>query len=180
MDRAGGASLLLPSMVDVLAIAGSPSRASRGQALAEAALAHAAAAGLRVGLVAVRELPACALVAADIAAPPIAATLRLVAEARALLVLTPVYKAAYTGLLKLFLDLLPADAFAGKLILPVVLAASPAHALALEHALKPVLASLSPRLVLPGLFALDRDPETSRRLVDAVDELIAWLSLKGT
>lgn len=167
-------------MLDVLAITGSPSQKSRAQTLAERVLAQATDARLRVGVVAVRELPAAELVAGDVAAPAIAAALRLVAEARAIVVATPIYKAAYTGLLKLFLDLLPADAFAGKTVLPLALAKSPAHALALEHALKPVLAVLSPQLILPGLFVLDRDVETPDRLTRAVAELIALLVPKGT
>jgi FMN reductase len=168
------------AMVDVLAITASPSRTSRSQALAERALALAAEAHLRIGLISVRELPAVELVAGDTTAPAIAAAVRQIGEARAIVVITPIYKAAYTGLLKLFLDLLPAGAFAHKAVLPIALAASAGHALALEHALKPVLASLSPRLILPGLFALDGDVEANERFVAAVSELVAWLAPKGT
>jgi FMN reductase len=180
MDLPVGARLLLQCMVDVLAITGSPSRSSRTQALAERVLARAEAAHLRVGLVAVRELPPAELLAGSVAAPVIAGTLRLVSEARALVVATPIYKAAYTGLLKSFLDLLPVDAFAGKIVLPLAVAGSVAHALALEHSLKPVLASLSPRLVLPGAFVRDEEVETTDRIALAVDELIACLSPRGT
>lgn len=40
-------------------------------------------------------------------------------HARGVILATPVYKAAYTGLLKAFLDLLPQDGLAGKIVLPI-------------------------------------------------------------
>ena len=55
------------------------------------------------------------------------------------IVATPIYKAAYSGLLKVFLDLLPAEALRGKTVLPLASGGSVAHLLALDYALKPVL-----------------------------------------
>jgi FMN reductase len=49
-----------------------------------------------------------------------------------------VYKAAYSGLLKTLLDLLPQCALAGKVVLPVVTCGSPAHVLAIDYALRPL------------------------------------------
>jgi FMN reductase len=49
-------------------------------------------------------------------------------RARLLLVATPSYKGTYTGLLKVFLDRLGADALAGVTAIPVAVAGSPAHA----------------------------------------------------
>jgi FMN reductase len=57
-------------------------------------------------------------------------------------VATPVYKAAYSGLLKVFLDVLPQTALKGKLVLPLATGGSPHHMLALDYALRPVLQSL--------------------------------------
>ncbi len=53
---------------------------------------------------------------------------------------TPVYKAAYSGLLKSLLDLLPQYALAGKTVLPLATGGSTAHVLAIDYALRPVLA----------------------------------------
>lgn len=70
---------------------------------------------------------------------------------------TPTFKATYTGLLKLFLD-----QFAGGtglqdvVAVPLMLGASPAHALAPELTLKPVLAELGGTCALPGLYLIDR------------------------
>lgn len=61
------------------------------------------------------------------------------AAADVVIVATPIYKAAYSGLLKVFLDLLPPDALRGKTVLPLAMGGSLAHLLALDYALKPVL-----------------------------------------
>jgi FMN reductase len=76
-------------------------------------------------------------------------------RARAIVVGTPVYKAAYSGFLKVFLDLLPQSALKGKLVLPLATGGSPHHMLALDYALRPVLQSLGPRHILPGIYASD-------------------------
>ena len=64
--------------------------------------------------VALREVPAGALLRGDASEPAPAGAIAAVAEAGLLLVATPIYKAAYSGLLKAFLDLLPQDALRGR------------------------------------------------------------------
>jgi FMN reductase len=75
-----------------------------------------------------------------------------VAAADAVVISTPVYKASYAGILKAFLDLLPQDGLDGKLVLPVATGGSQSHMLALDYALRPVLASLSARFILPSIY----------------------------
>jgi FMN reductase len=70
------------------------------------------------------------------------AALDLVTSASVLVLATPVYKASYTGLLKSFLDLLPAGALSGAVVVPVTISGSPAHRLLADIALRPVLAEL--------------------------------------
>ncbi|MYT75671.1 MULTISPECIES: NADPH-dependent FMN reductase [unclassified Streptomyces] len=103
----------------------------------------------------VRSLPAEGLLSADTADPGIAAAVGLVARADALIVASPVYKAAYSGVLKTFLDLLPQYALRGKPVLPLATGGSPAHVLAVDYALRPVLTSLGAD-VAQGWFVLDR------------------------
>ena len=92
----------------------------------------------------------------------------LVATARLVVVATPVYKASYTGLLKAFLDGYGPDALAGVVAVPVVVSASPAHALAGEVHLRPVLVELG--AVVPArTFAL-----TEGQLADVGPVLDAW------
>ncbi len=79
-----------------------------------------------------------------------------VAAADGIVVATPVYKAAYSGLLKTFLDMLPQFALRGKVVLPLATGGSIAHVLAIDYALRPVLSSLDPLHVVNGLFVLDK------------------------
>ncbi len=140
----------------VLLIAGSPSGQSRSSALLDS-VAHRLT--LRGGLVVerlnIRELPAQPLLLAEWEHPTIARAIAQVNAARAVVVATPVYKAAYSGLLKVFMDLLPQTALKGKTVLPLATGGSPHHMLALDYALRPVLQSLSARHILPGVYATD-------------------------
>jgi FMN reductase len=88
--------------------------------------------------------------------PAVAAALETLQHADVAIVASPTYKAAYTGLLKLFLDLLPQDALANVTAFPVMLGAAPAHALAPEVFLKPVLVELGATCPSPGLFLIDK------------------------
>ncbi|GAA2254092.1 hypothetical protein GCM10010430_42290 [Kitasatospora cystarginea] len=63
---------------------------------------------------------------------------------------------AYSGLLKTLLDVLPQYALAGKTVLPLATGGSTAHVLAVDYALRPVLASMGGRAHHPGLVRLDR------------------------
>jgi len=140
----------------VLLIAGSPSEQSRSSALLDSISDRLA---LRGGLVVerlnIRELPAEPLLLAQWEHAAIVKAIAQVAAARAVVVATPVYKAAYSGLLKVLLDLLPQTALKGKTVLPLATGGSPHHMLALDYALRPVLQSLSARHILPGVYATD-------------------------
>jgi FMN reductase len=68
---------------------------------------------------------------------------------------SPTYKASFTGLLKLFLDRFPSNALDGVVAVPLMLGAGPAHALAPEVFLKPVLAELGAILPTRALYLLD-------------------------
>ena len=170
----------------VLLIAGSPSEQSRSAALLDSVSDRLA---LRGGLVVdrlnIRELPAQALLLAEWGHPAIVKVIDQIARARAIVVATPVYKAAYSGLLKVLLDLLPQTALKEKTVLPLATGGSPHHMLALDYALRPVLQALAARHILPGVYATDSQvpqsadkryevgPEISVRLDDAVLTLLA-------
>ena len=106
-------------------------------------------------LIAVRDLPAQALLHAQFEHPLIRQALAEVAQSQVVLIATPIYKAAYSGVLKSFLDLLPQDALRGKTVLPLATGGSIAHLLALDYALKPVLSALGARDILDPVFATD-------------------------
>ena len=139
----------------IVGILGSPSATSRSGTLlhhAQAALQDVASS---LHTVSVRDLPAEALLHAQFDHPLIRQALHLVHEAQVVLVSTPIYKAAYSGLLKSFLDLLPQDGLRDKTIVPLATGGSIAHLLALDYALKPVLSALGARDILDPVFATD-------------------------
>jgi FMN reductase len=69
---------------------------------------------------------------------------------------SPTYKATYTGLLKLFLDQFPSDGLVGVIGIPLMLGAGPAHAMAADLLLKPVLVELGAVCPAPGLYLIDK------------------------
>ena len=139
--------------MNVLLLGGSPSAPSTTWRLQQLVGARLAALGHRTNTLEVRDLPAQALLRADTLDPAIAEAVALVREADAIVVGTPVYKASFSGVLKVFLDLLPQDGLAGKLVLPLATGGSQSHMLALDYALRPVLASMSARFILPSIYA---------------------------
>ena len=141
--------------MNVVSLSGSPSADSRSARLlrfVERRLAGRVGATHHLSL---RELPAADLLAARAELPALRQAIERVREADLVLVATPIYKAAYSGLLKLFLDLLPTDGLRGKTVLPLATGGSLAHLLALDYALKPVLSALGARDILDGVFATD-------------------------
>src|SRR4029078_4867334 len=106
----------------------------------------------RVERLHIRDLSPQALLLGDTAHRTIAAAIAQVARARAIVVATPVYKAAYSGVLKVVLDLLQQPALKDKTVLPIATGGSPHHMLALDYALRPVLQALAARHILPGVF----------------------------
>lgn len=168
----------------ILSISGSPSERSRSAWLTQFALTRLEGIASHSSSISVRELPAAALIAADTQDATIALAVSAVTAADVVVIGTPIYKAAYSGLLKLFLDLLPPDALRGKTVLPLATGGSAAHLLALDYALKPVLSALGARHVLDAVFATDAQllrheaggfvPEAD--LVARVDRAVAPLS----
>lgn len=171
----------------ILLLAGSPSTPSRSGRLLHYTGQRLALLGHASRRLQVRDLPADALLKADFKNEGIIAAAAEVAQAQALVIATPVYKAAYSGVLKAFLDLLPQDGLKGKLVLPLATGGSQSHMLALDYALRPVLSSLGARHVLPSIYATDAqvlwseeqgltlDADIAARMADGVERLAAGL-----
>jgi len=159
--------------MNVLLLGGSPSAPSTTWRLLQTLGEGLAALGHRSVALQVRQLPADALLGADATDPVLREALALVNEADAIVVGTPVYKASFSGVLKAFLDLLPQDGLDGKLVLPVATGGSQSHMLALDYALRPVLASMAPRHILPGTSSqLPWDPKQGLQPVAKIAERI--------
>lgn len=148
--------------MSVLLLSGSPSQQSRTARLLDYTEARLVDHGLAHARISVRELSAAALLHADFEHAEIIASKAAVAASRAVVIATPVYKAAYSGILKAFLDLLPQDGLRNKVILPLASGGSSAHLLALDYALRPVLAALGASIVLPSIYAVDKQIEWSQ------------------
>ncbi|GAA2893447.1 oxidoreductase [Actinoplanes cyaneus] len=80
-----------------------------------------------------------------------------VAAADALIVVTPVFSASYSGLFKSFFDVLEQDALADKPVLLAATAGTARHSLVLEHALRPLFAYLHAVPVPTSVFAASDD-----------------------
>lgn len=167
----------------ILLLGGSPADPSSTNRLLQHIGDKLALHGHRTVKLQVRDLPARPLLHGDTDDSAIRRALFAVAEAQAIVIGTPVYKAAYTGLLKAFLDLLPQNGLAGKVVLPVATGGSQSHMLALDYALRPVLQSTGARHVLTSIFAtsqqlswkegagLTLDPSIAFRVASGVEEL---------
>ena len=80
-----------------------------------------------------------------------------VREADGLIVVTPVFSASYSGLFKMFFDVLQADLLDGKPVLVAATAGTSRHSLVLEHALRPLFVYLHAVVVPTGVFAATDD-----------------------
>lgn len=169
--------------MSILTLAGSPSARSRSTALLRHVTRRLSQLGAGVREAGLRDIPAEALIEGHYASPAAAALRRHVDSARAVLISTPVYKASFAGGLKAVLDLLDEKALADKIVLPIATGGSPAHLLALEYGLKPVLSALGARHILAGVYATDGqvrfdeqgqahiDDEVRQRLDDAAERV---------
>ena len=174
-------------MSSVLILSGSPSATSRTERLARSLMTRIAARGVAADLLDLRTLPAEDLMLARFDAPSIVQATALLAAADGIVVATPIYKAAYSGLLKTFLDVLPQFGLRGKVVLPIATGGSMAHVLAIDYALRPVLSSLDPLHVVSGLFVLDKqltvlesgelqlETEIEQRLDGVLDQFLIGL-----
>jgi len=161
-------------------LAGSPGPGpSRSHVLLDRALERLDRAGFVTRRIELSRLPADALLgrARDAA---VDAAIAQVSQAHVVLAATPVYRASYSGLLKVFFDLLPTDALEGRVAIPIATGGSLAHQLMLDHALRPLLASVGARVVSTGVYGTQTqftdgrpDPALELRLARAVDEAVA-------
>ena len=159
---------------DVVVLVGNPAAGSRTGAVARA---------VATGLVADRPAAPAAPVVIELAdlgsalcSPEdgrVARARDVVRHARVLVVATPVYKAGYTGVLKLFLDGLEPTALASTVAVPVVLTASSAHGVTADLQLRLVLQAVGAHLPVPS-FVLEE--HRLDRLPDSVD---AWQQSHG-
>jgi FMN reductase len=169
-------------MSKILLIAGSPTAPSRSALLLDYAAEALRGRGLEVTSISVRDFPAEDLIQANYDSPAFESFKHALAEAAGLVVATPIYKASYTGSLKALLDILPQGALRGKTILPLATGGSPAHLLAIDYAIKPLLAVLGASDIQQGVYVADSqfeyagagftlEPELQQRFDESLNRL---------
>lgn len=153
----------------ILVVVGNPQAASRtataGRAVGDRL---ASISGAPVELIELAELGPALLGWGDPAADALKAR---VLAASALVVASPTYKAAYTGLTKLFLDRFDKDQLAGTPTVAFMTGGSAAHSLAVDVHLTPVLVEIGASCPARGLYLYGDQ-------LDAPDGAIdAWFTL---
>ena len=88
---------------------------------------------------------------------PLRSSVDTVVGADAVIAVTPVFTASYSGLFKTFFDVLDKDALIGKPVLLGATAGTARHSLVVEFALRPLFAYLRAVPVPTGVFAASED-----------------------
>ena len=89
--------------------------------------------------------------------PRLQATLDTVLSADGLIAVSPIFSASYSGLFKMFFDVVDRDGLSGKPSLIAATGGTPRHSLAIEHALRPLFAYLNAAVVATGVYAAAED-----------------------
>ncbi|MBT2370255.1 FMN reductase [Streptomyces sp. ISL-10] len=90
-------------------------------------------------------------------APALDEAIEAVARADALIAVTPVFTASYSGLFKSFFDLIEPDALDGRPVLIAATGGTARHSLVLDHALRPLFAYLRAAVVPTAVYAASED-----------------------
>jgi FMN reductase len=106
-----------------------------------------------------------------------------VTGADGLVVVTPVFNASYSGLFKMFFDVLDPGSLSGTPVLIAATGGTPRHSLALEHALRPMFAYLRSVVVPTAVYAASADwgstgtggSELTTRISRSAEELAALM-----
>jgi FMN reductase len=117
----------------------------------------------------------------------LADAVRRVAEADALIAVSPVYTGSYSGLFKMFVDVLEDGTLEGKPVLIAATAGTKRHSLVLEFAMRPLFAYLRADVVPTAVFAASSDfgatgtgGSLSARIDRAARELADKVRRRGT
>ncbi|SDM09365.1 FMN reductase [Lentzea albidocapillata subsp. violacea] len=166
-------------MSNLLIISGAPSHSAPTGLVVSFVEERLRTAGHRVSLLDVRSLPTLSLLTEDVRDPEIAAAVSGVLAADGVVVASPVYRAAYSGLVKALLDLLPKKALRGRAVLPLATGGNQGFRVAMDYALHPLLAAKGADQVVRGEFVLDRNvgtPGAAAALEAAADRFTTALT----
>jgi FMN reductase len=89
--------------------------------------------------------------------PKLSAAIETVTGADALIAVTPVFTASYSGLFKSFFDVLDKDSLVGKPVLIAATGGTERHSLVLDYQLRPMFAYLRAEVTPTGVYAASAD-----------------------
>lgn len=135
-------------------ISGSPSARSKSRTLLEHTLVTLAERGVATTLIDLASISADALLGRR-KATELDAALERVRQASIIVASTPVYRATYSGLLKVFFDQFPINGLVDKSAIAIATGGSPAHLLVIDHGLRPLFASVGAITTPTGVYGTD-------------------------
>lgn len=192
-DAAAGAAAARPLRLLVLAAGLSTPSSTRMLAdmlsgATRRALEHAGKA-VEVRTIELREIArdATDMLLSRVASPRLQEVIDALGSADAVIAVTPIFNTGPSGLFKTFVDALDTELWRGTPVLLGATAGTTRHALALEHAIRPVFVYLKAQLVPTGVFAASSDfgamqadesdeQPLALRAARAADELAALLT----
>jgi FMN reductase len=154
-------------VASAVALNGSPSPESRTRVLAQRTL-DAVGVGRLVDLT---HLDAEALLGRR-RDPTVDGVLDAIAGTDVLIVATPVYRATFSALTKTVFDLLPQDALHDVVAILAATGAGEGHRLAVDHGLRPLIASLGGWSTPTGLYATADDVDAAGYVSEALDAAV--------
>jgi FMN reductase len=148
---------------EVLFISGSPQPNSRSARVAQAVAAKLDAADVRVRRYGLSDFESSDLLYARGDSRAALQYLEAVAGASAVIFSSPVYKATYSGGLKLLVDLIPPDALQGKTVLAIASARIGRHFQSVQRAFDDLYRFFDVGFVIPPVFVLDEQVRLDER-----------------
>lgn len=159
-------------MSKIVVISGSPAQKSRTFAVATYLEQNISKKEHDVEVINIRDLSPEDLIYANFNSAVIQEAVSKVVEAEAVIVVSPVYKASYPGILKTFFDLIPEKGLSNKIILPVITAGTIAHLLSIEYAFKPLFSVLGAQEQLSGVYIIDSQLAYEENTLTSIDSEI--------
>jgi FMN reductase len=120
--------------------------------------------------------------------PRLQAAIDALVDADGLIAVSPIFSASFSGLFKLFFDVVERDGLAAMPTLIAATGGTARHSLALEHALRPLFAYLNAATVATSVFAAAEDWGTAgvaadgslvERIDRAAGELATAMAMRG-
>ena len=100
---------------------------------------------------------ATAMTTGGMSTPKLARVREAVSKASGIIAVSPVFTASYSGLFKMFFDMLDTDALNGMPVIVAATAGTARHSLVLDHAMRPLFTYLRAVVVPTGVFAATED-----------------------